>query len=200
MVLLIDNYDSFTHNLAHLLASVWKEPEVCRIDTPMDFLESLRPEAVLLSPGPGRPDDTPLLSTLVQHWLGKVPILGVCLGYQALGLEFGAEVRPAPTPVHGRLSMISHHGEGLFSECPDPMAVARYHSLCLAWPALRIPEGLSIEASTEDGVPMSLAFPERGAWGVQFHPESFLCEAGETVIKTFRDMALAWRVPTIESK
>jgi anthranilate synthase/aminodeoxychorismate synthase-like glutamine amidotransferase len=195
MVLLIDNYDSFTHNLAHLVAKVWKEPIVRRVDTPFDDLTSHRPEAVLLSPGPGRPDDTPLLSSMIQHWLGEVPILGVCLGYQALGLEFGAVLKPSPRPVHGQCSQVVHGGTGLFEACPSPMAVARYHSLCLEWPTQGVPEGMSIEASTQEGLPMSLAFPEKGAWGVQFHPESFLCEAGEEVIKNFRKMALAWRVP-----
>jgi anthranilate synthase/aminodeoxychorismate synthase-like glutamine amidotransferase len=194
MLLLIDNYDSFTHNLAHLVARVWEEPKVSRVDeTPTALSSSV--EAVIFSPGPGRPDDEPHLGKLLQAWLGLVPIFGVCLGYQALGLEFGARLLAAPKAVHGHSTPLVHKGRGLFRGCPEDMQVARYHSLCLDWSHSALPEGLEVDAHTEDGLPMSLSFPRRGAWGVQFHPESFLSEAGEVVIKNFREEALAWRVP-----
>lgn len=198
MLLLVDNHDSFTHNLAHLLAATWEEPEVRRVDTltPAMVL-ALRPRALVLSPGPGRPRRCRGLMSLVAACAGRLPILGVCLGHQAIGEHLGLRLVRAPRPVHGHAVPLRHSGQGLFAGCPQPMAVARYHSLVLDHPVpgtlpCPVAGGLVVDAVCEPGLVMALRHDALGLWGLQFHPESFLCQEGPRLLAGFRRLAEAW--------
>lgn len=199
MLLLVDNHDSFTHNLAHLLARAWEEPEVVRVDAlSPESLLSRRPQALILSPGPGRPERMPNLLSLIQAARGRLPILGVCLGHQALGQLLGLRLVRAPRPVHGHAVEIEHGGGGLFRGCRPGLRAARYHSLVLDAPCAgplpcRLAPGLWVDARCAPGLPMALREERLGWWGLQFHPESFLSEEGEGLLCNFRAAALAWR-------
>ena len=198
MLLLIDNHDSFTHNLAHLLARAWREPEVVRADrlTPEDVL-ARRPQALILSPGPGRPCAAVNLMPILAACAGRLPILGICLGHQAIGEWLGLTLERAK-PVHGHAHELEHSGQGLFAGCRPGLRVARYHSLALRarsaglLPAQPLP-GLWMDARCADGLPMALRHEELGLWGLQFHPESFLSESGLEIMRNFRQAARAWR-------
>jgi para-aminobenzoate synthetase len=187
--LLIDNYDSFTYNLFQLLAEVnGVEPIVVRNDEAgWEDVAAEGFDAVVLSPGPGRPDregDFGLCAAAIGDFEG--PLLGVCLGHQGIGLAYGGAVEPAPEPVHGRLSTVTHSGAPLFAGIPSRFEAVRYHSLCLARP---LPAGLEEIAWSEDGVPMAVAHRTRPQWGVQFHPESVAAEHGRRLLENFRDLA-----------
>ncbi len=184
MYVLIDNYDSFTYNLVHFLGELGAEMAVHRNDaiTPEQVL-ALGPEGIVLSPGPCDPDRAGICLDLVTLAAGKLPILGVCLGHQAIGQAFGGRVVRAPTMMHGKLSAIHHDGTGLFAGLSSPFTATRYHSLMLD-PAT-LPDCLEVTARTEDGVIMGVAHRELPLFGVQFHPESIASEHGHDVLANF---------------
>ena len=188
MILIIDNYDSFTYNLVHYLAELGAETVVRRNDA-LSAPEALalRPEAVLLSPGPRTPDDAGICLELIAAAPESLPILGVCLGHQAIGQAFGGVVAPAMTLMHGKTSAIRHHGEGLFKGLPDPFTATRYHSLAVTRQSL--PKVLEITAWTDDGEIMGLAHRSRPLHGVQFHPESIATQGGHALLANFLDLA-----------
>ena len=187
MILVIDNYDSFTYNLVQLLLSLGREVEVRRNDAlPVAGLLALAPEAIVLSPGPGRPEDAGVCVELYQSG-APVPILGVCLGHQALGLAYGGEIEHSPVLMHGKTSRVSHDGRALFAGLPDPFEATRYHSLRVADRGL--PACLEVLARSEDETIMGMAHRELPYWGVQFHPESILTSVGGRLLETFLELA-----------
>jgi len=184
MILVIDNYDSFTFNLVQYLGEMGQELRVYRNDaiTP-DEIESLAPDHIVISPGPGRPENSGIIIDVINRFSGKVPILGVCLGHQAIGAAFGGEVVSAPTIMHGKTSDISHDGRTIFRGLPSPFRATRYHSLVVSPDGL--PECLEVSARTEDGVIMGLRHRELVVEGVQFHPESILTDVGKKLLSNF---------------
>ncbi|KIT16963.1 anthranilate synthase component II [Jannaschia aquimarina] len=185
MLLLIDNYDSFTWNLYHYVAEEGIEVKVVRNDA-MDVQQAmgLNPTAVLLSPGPCDPDRAGICLAMVSACAEtRTPLLGVCLGHQAIGQAFGGTVTRASEPVHGKVATISHDGTGIFAGLPDPFRATRYHSLTVA--ADTLPDELVANAKTQDGTIMGLRHRELPIHGVQFHPESLLSENGHGLIRTF---------------
>ncbi|HLB07346.1 MAG TPA: aminodeoxychorismate/anthranilate synthase component II [Alphaproteobacteria bacterium] len=192
MRLLIDNYDSFTYNLVHFLGELGAEFTVRRNDAlSAEQALALEPEAIVISPGPCDPDRAGICLELIAKAAGQVPILGVCLGHQAIGQAFGGRVVRAPLLVHGKLSAIRHHGTGLFAGLPDPFQATRYHSLIVERQSL--PDCLEITAETEDSVIMGLAHRRHPIYGVQFHPESIATEHGHRLLKNFLSLAEAQR-------
>ena len=184
--LVLDNEDSFTWNLVELLRRSGDDPLVCRRP---ELTADLRPARLLISPGPGRPETTPAAMELIDRWVGKLPILGVCLGHQCLGEYFGMRCRRAPVPVHGRSHPVEHDGRGIFAGLTGEFSAMRYHSLILEESDL--PECLEVSARCHtDGsdLLMALRHRELPVEGVQFHPESFLTEHGETMLRNF----LSW--------
>jgi anthranilate synthase component 2 len=188
MILVIDNYDSFTYNLVHYLNELGAGTAVYRNDvlSVTDAL-ALRPEAILLSPGPRAPDDAGICLGLIAAAPASLPILGVCLGHQAIGQAFGGQVVRARAPMHGKTSAIHHGGEGVFKDLPDGFTATRYHSLCVARETL--PAALKITAWTQDGDIMGLQHRARPLHGVQFHPESIATECGHALLGNFLDLA-----------
>ncbi len=183
-VLVIDNYDSFVYNLVQELGELGAVPVVHRNDRiDLDGIRAASPDAVLISPGPGRPDGAGITLAVIDGLAGEVPILGVCLGHQAIGQAFGGEVVAAPTLMHGKTSPVHHDGTGLFRSLPDPFVATRYHSLVVE-PAT-LPDVLEVTASTADGVIMGLRHREFPVWGVQFHPESVLTAEGPSLLANF---------------
>ncbi len=188
MFLLIDNYDSFTYNLYHFLGELGAEVSVKRNDAiGADEALALDPQGIVLSPGPCDPDRAGICLELIAAAAGKVPILGVCLGHQALGQAFGGKVVRAAAPMHGKLSRISHRGTGVFADLPSPLSATRYHSLVVERESL--PEVLEITAETEDGIVMGMAHRDLPIHGVQFHPESIASEHGHALLRNFLTMA-----------
>jgi anthranilate synthase component 2 len=186
MFLLIDNYDSFTYNLWHYLSELGAEVVVRRNDAlGVDEALAMRPQGIVLSPGPSDPDRAGICLDLVRR--ASVPLLGVCLGHQAIGQAFGGKVVRAPAPMHGKLSAIHHDGSGVFSGLQNPFAATRYHSLVVERASL--PAALRVTAETADGIVMGLAHRERAVHGVQFHPESIASEAGHALLKNFLALA-----------
>jgi anthranilate synthase component 2 len=194
-VILIDNYDSFTFNLYHYLGGLGAEVVVHRNDkiSPNAVMEA-DPDAVVLSPGPCRPKDAGICIDLIERAAATIPIMGVCLGHQALGEAFGGEVVRAPTLVHGKLSEVQHHGESVFHGINGSFKATRYHSLIVDRGSL--PSDLEVTAETGDGLIMGLAHKTLPAHGVQFHPESIASEHGHLILKNFLDIAEAWNVKT----
>lgn len=182
MILLIDNYDSFVHNLARYLEELGTETRVVRNDSisPAEIRE-LHPQAIVLSPGPCRPEDAGITLDVIRELGGHIPMLGVCLGHQAIGQALGANVQRAATPMHGRTSVIHHTGQGLFAGLPQPLRVMRYHSLLIE--DVRPP--LTVTARTDDAVVMAVQHDRWPLWGVQFHPESVLTECGHQLLGNF---------------
>jgi len=194
MILLIDNYDSFTFNLVHYLGDVGARCDVRRNDSlTVEAALALAPEAIVLSPGPCTPDEAGICLDLIAAAAGRVPILGVCLGHQAIGQAFGGKVIRAPEPMHGKVSAVTHAGRGLFAEVPNPVAVTRYHSLIVQRETL--PEALAVTAESADGLIMGLAHRTLPIWGVQFHPESIASAHGHTMLANFLTMARAFTSP-----
>ena len=188
MILVIDNYDSFTYNLVHYLNELGAVTVVHRNDAlSVEEALALRPEAVLLSPGPRTPDDAGICLELIAAAPDDLPILGVCLGHQAIGQAFEGKIAPAGTLMHGKTSAIRHGGAGVFKGLPDPFTATRYHSLAVARETL--PEALEITAWTDDGEIMGLAHRTRPLHGVQFHPESIATEGGHALLANFLDLA-----------
>ena len=182
MILLIDNYDSFTYNLAHLFQELGAEVTVIRNDKiDADSAEQLAPSHLVISPGPGRPEQAGATLEIVQRLGPNVPTLGVCLGHQAIVEAFGGEVGQAKRLVHGKASSIAHNGQGLFSGLPDPLEAGRYHSLA----ATQVPDELGVCATTEDGEVMAVRHRELPIDGIQFHPESVLTPDGPALAKNF---------------
>lgn len=179
-VVVLDNFDSFTYNVAHLLVEAGAEVSVCRADvaTPAS-LAALEPDLLVISPGPGHPRDAHVSLAAVRAFAESVPVLGVCLGMQVIALAFGGEVAEAPEPVHGKVSSIRHTGRGMFAGLESPLRVGRYHSLAVT----RVPEALEVEAWSEDGLPMALRHRELPLVGVQFHPDSFLTSQGLELVQ-----------------
>jgi len=195
MILLIDNYDSFTFNLAHYFGDLGAEVDVRRNDAlSAEEALALAPEAIVLSPGPCDPDRAGICLELIRKAAGRVPLLGVCLGHQAIGQAFGGAVRRCPETLHGKLSALRHSGDGLFAGLPQGMRVTRYHSLEVARDGL--PACLRVTAETESGVIMGLEHREFCIHGVQFHPESIASEHGHALLRNFLDRA---RVKTPET-
>ena len=187
MIFMLDNYDSFTYNLVHMLAKTGQHIVVKRNRevTPVDVL-AMNPQAILLSPGPGRPENAGCMIDLIAAAAGRIPMLGVCLGHQAIGAHFGAQVVHAKTIMHGKTSAIRHDGQGLFEGLPQGFLAVRYHSLALL--ASSIPETMTVTAQTDDGEIMGVRIrPEGGAVveGIQYHPESIMSEFGLKQIKNF---------------
>ena len=190
MLLLIDNYDSFTWNLAHYLGELGAEVVVRRNDAlSAEAALATGPAAIVLSPGPCDPDRAGICLELVRSAAGRVPLLGVCLGHQTIGQAYGGRVRRCPEVLHGKLSAIRHCGRGLFAGLPQGFAVTRYHSLDVAREGL--PDCLEVTAETESGVIMGLAHRTLPVHGVQFHPESIASEHGRALLRNFLDMATA---------
>jgi len=188
MILMIDNYDSFTYNLVQELAEVGLTPiEVVRNDaSTVSELLALRPEAIVISPGPGVPENAGVTMELLRT-ASDLPLLGICLGHQALAAVHGGRVVRASEPVHGKTSPVHHDGSGLFEGLPDPFEATRYHSLVVAEDSL--PESLEITARTSDGTIMGLRDRKRPHYGVQFHPESYLCHDGRHLLANFLHLA-----------
>lgn len=183
-VLVIDNYDSFVYNLVQYLGELGAEPLVHRHDAlDLDAVDELAPDGVLISPGPGRPDDAGLSNEVIRHLGGRVPVLGVCLGHQCIGQVYGGRVVRAPEVVHGRTALVRHGGAGVFAGLPDPFEATRYHSLVVDRASL--PAVLEVTAETDDGLVMGLRHREHDVEGVQFHPESVLTASGHDLLRNF---------------
>ncbi len=193
MILVIDNYDSFTYNLVHYLNELGAQTRVRRNDAlTADEALSLGAEAIVLSPGPCTPDEAGICLDLLAHAPDSLPILGVCLGHQSIGQAFGGKVVRAKALMHGKTSPISHDGAGIFEGMPNPFTAARYHSLAVVGDPL--PDVLVPTAWTEDGEIMGLKHRDRPIYGVQFHPESIATEGGHRLLSNFLDLAGVKRV------
>jgi anthranilate synthase/aminodeoxychorismate synthase-like glutamine amidotransferase len=185
MLLVIDNYDSFTYNLVQYLGELGETVEVRRNDK-VDLGEienQLRPEKIVISPGPGTPDDAGITLDVIQRFSGRIPLLGVCLGHQAIGQAFGGRVIRAPELMHGKASEVSHDGKTIFAGLTDRFLAGRYHSLIVEKESL--PACLEVSAQTKDGIIMGLRHRELNVEGVQFHPESILTSEGKQLLANF---------------
>ncbi len=184
-VLVIDNYDSFVYNLVQYLSELGAETVVVRNDEPIAIVESTQPSHILLSPGPGKPADAGICIEIIKRYAGKIPILGVCLGHQAIGEAYGATVNKAPYLMHGKTSRIKHHGGDLFKDIPEEFTATRYHSLIIDRSSIPA-QTLNIDAETEDGLVMAVSHQSvPGLYGVQYHPESILSEYGHKMLENF---------------
>ena len=182
MVLVIDNYDSFTYNLVQYLGELNQEIKVFRNDQiTVEEIRQLNPDHILISPGPGDPEDGGVSQSVIRELGGEIPILGVCLGHQCIGNVFGGKVTRAPSLMHGKVSKIHHHGDGLFTGLPNPFTATRYHSLVVE----DIPDCLEVTCVTADEIVMGLRHKEMPIVGVQFHPESILTEGGHQMLQNF---------------
>jgi len=183
MIAVIDNYDSFTYNLVQYLGELGAEMQVFRNDrVTLDELIALSPRHLVISPGPGEPNDGGISNDAIRYFTGKIPVLGVCLGHQCLGAVYGGKVVRAPRLMHGKTSRIFHHGTGLFASVPSPFEATRYHSLIVEEP---LPTELEVTAFTAEGEVMGLKHREHPTFGVQFHPESILTQHGKLILQNF---------------
>jgi anthranilate synthase component II len=195
MIVLIDNYDSFTFNLVHYLGGLGADVAVHRNDKiAADDVIAAEPDAIVLSPGPCTPNEAGICLQLIDKASAKIPILGVCLGHQAIGQAFGGDVVRAPVPVHGKLSEVTHSGHGLFRGINGPFRATRYHSLVVD--RATMPSDLSVTAETSDRLVMGLAHKSLPVHGVQFHPESIASEHGHLMLKNFLELAAEWNATT----
>ena len=186
MILVIDNYDSFTYNLVQYLGELGADLMVYRNDQiSLEEIDDIAPEKIVISPGPCTPNEAGISVALVQHFAGKIPILGVCLGHQSIGQAFGGKIVGAPTIMHGKVSEINHSGQSIFEGLPNPFIATRYHSLVVERESL--PICLEITAETDDGVIMGLRHRDMAVDGVQFHPESILTGEGKNLLQNFLD-------------
>jgi anthranilate synthase/aminodeoxychorismate synthase-like glutamine amidotransferase len=191
-VLVIDNYDSFVYNLVQYLGELGSDPIVHRHDAlSLDEIFALDPDAILISPGPGTPDDAGLSNDVIRSFAGRRPVLGVCLGHQCMGQVFGGEVVRAPQVMHGKTSIIHHDGRGVFEGLPNPFEATRYHSLIVD--RASVPAELEISAETDEGIVMGLRHREHAVEGVQFHPESILTASGHDLLRNFLAMTAVVR-------
>jgi len=184
VILLLDNYDSFTYNLAQYLGELGCQVEVHRNDRiSVEQIAQRKPDRIVISPGPCTPQEAGICVELVQKLAGKIPILGVCLGHQAIGAAFGGKIIRAPKLFHGKTSQIRHDGSGVFRGLPNPFTATRYHSLIVERKSL--PRALQVTAETDDDIVMGMQHLEYPLMGVQFHPESVLTESGKQLLKNF---------------
>jgi len=191
MIVLVDNYDSFAFNLVHYLGGLGADVVVHRNDkVTIDDVLGAKPDAIVLSPGPCTPNQAGICLDLIEKAATEVPILGVCLGHQAIGQAFGGDVVRAPAPVHGKLSEISHGGAGVFRGINGPFRATRYHSLVVKRDTL--PDTLAVTAETDDRLVMGLSHKTLPVHGVQFHPESIASEHGHLILKNFLELAAQW--------
>ena len=191
MLLMIDNYDSFTYNIVQYLGELGEEVRVFRNDKiTIAEIEALAPARIVLSPGPCSPEEAGISVEVVRHFAGKIPILGVCLGHQSIGYAFDGTIVKSATLMHGKTSPILHDGAGLFAGLPNPFQATRYHSLVVRRDSL--PTELAITAQTLDGLIMGLSHITHPTHGVQFHPESIASEHGHALLRNFLDLAKSW--------
>jgi anthranilate synthase component 2 len=184
MLLVIDNFDSFTYNLVQYLGELGAEPQVFRNDAiTLDEIDKREFNGIVISPGPGTPSEAGISIPAIRRFAGEIPILGVCLGHQAIGEAFGGRIVRAPRPVHGKSCKLTHRGVGVFEGIPDEIEVARYHSLVVERSSL--PDVLEVTAETSDGIIMGLRHTSLEVEGVQFHPESILTKTGKQMLTTF---------------
>jgi len=186
--LLLDNFDSFTYNLYQYLAELGSEVEVIRNNVSIEDLVLLSPERLVVSPGPSHPRKAGVSMDAIRYFAGKIPILGVCLGHQAISEVFGGIVAHAGEVKHGKMSKITHDGKGVFADLPNPFNAIRYHSLALKEDA--VPSELEVSARAESGVIMGVRHKTLPIEGIQFHPESILTEGGKTILKNFLNMKI----------
>jgi len=190
MILVIDNYDSFTYNLVQYLGELGEKPVVYRNDAvTLDEIERLNPDRIVISPGPCTPNEAGISLALVERFKGKIPILGVCLGHQVIGQVFGGEVVRAPEMMHGKTSEIYHDGRTIFAGLPSPFTATRYHSLIVRRETL--PDSLEVSAETKDGIIMGLRHKTYAVEGVQFHPESIITRHGHDLLRNFLSIGRA---------
>ncbi len=186
MILMIDNYDSFTYNLVQYFGELGADLKVYRNDAlTLKQIKAMNPEGIIISPGPGRPEDAGICINLIRRFAGKIPILGVCLGHQAIGYTYGGKIIRAKHLMHGKTSMIEHNGKSLFERVEHPFEATRYHSLVIERETM--PDCLDVTAWTADADKevMGIAHKEFPLWGLQFHPESILTKAGKNILKNF---------------
>lgn len=187
MLLMIDNYDSFTYNIVQYFGELGEEVQVFRNDQiTLEEIERLAPQRLVVSPGPCSPEEAGISVAAIKHFAGKLPILGVCLGHQSIGAAFGGRVVRSATLMHGKTSPVHHDGKGLFTGLPSPFNATRYHSLVVERSSF--PSCLEINAWVEEGEIMGLRHRDLPVWGVQFHPESILTECGMDILRNFLDM------------
>ncbi len=202
MILLLDNYDSFVHNLARYFSRLGQETAVVRNDQ-IDIagVRGMKPDAIVLSPGPCTPNEAGISLKLIRELYRDVPILGICLGHQAIAAALGGQIVRAPEPVHGRTSLVQHTNKNIFAGLPNPLTVCRYHSLVIEEPSL--PAELEVTARTADGVIMAIAHRQFPVVGLQFHPESILTDFGFDLLVAFLKLAqlqIQADLPTIEAE
>ena len=184
MIVVIDNYDSFVYNLAQYLGELGWEPVVYRNDrVTLAEIESLNPSHIIISPGPCTPLEAGISNDVVRHFAGRIPILGVCLGYQCIGYVYGGRIVPAAVPTHGKSSLVYHDGRTIYKGLPNPFEAGRYHSLVIKWDTF--PAVLELAAKTSDGVIMGIRHKDYVVEGVQFHPESIMTDVGHDVLRNF---------------
>ena len=184
MILMIDNYDSFTYNLVQYLGELGKEMKVFRNDKiSIEKIKKLKPEKIVISPGPGRPEDAGVSCEVIKAFAGKIPILGVCLGHQAIGFVYGGRIINAKNLMHGKTSLVYHNRKTIFKSIPNPFEATRYHSLLVEKKSL--PQELEVIAWTKKGEIMGLKHKQLPVWGVQFHPESILTKSGKNILANF---------------
>ena len=194
-ILLLDNYDSFTYNLAQYLGELGHAPVVRRNDEiSLGEIEAMAPERIVISPGPGRPEDAGISVEVIRRVGQRIPVFGVCLGHQAIGFAFGGDVGRAPVLMHGKVSKVQHDGKGVFAGVSQPFVAGRYHSLVVNEPA---PASLEITARTEDGVVMGLRHRQWPLHGVQFHPESVLTGEGRKILRNFLELSCSASGPHV---
>jgi len=188
MLLMIDNYDSFTYNIVQYFGELGEEVQVFRNDRiTLEEIEAIRPDRLVISPGPCSPEEAGISVAAIRRFSGKIPLLGVCLGHQSIGAAFGGRVVRSVSLMHGKTSPIHHTGQGLFAGLPSPFNATRYHSLIVERESF--PDCLEITAWVENGEVMGLAHKELPVWGVQFHPESILTEGGMQILRNFLEMS-----------
>lgn len=184
MILVIDNYDSFTYNLVQYLGELRQKVVVSRNDKiGIDTIKKLRPRYIVISPGPGRPKDAGISNDVITHFAGKVPILGVCLGHQCIGEVFGGKITSAKRLMHGKTSLVYHNGKTIFKNVANPLEATRYHSLIVE--KKNLPHSLAVIARTKENEIMAIKHKRLPVWGVQFHPESILTKEGKHILKNF---------------
>lgn len=199
MLLVIDNFDSFTYNLVQYLGELGADPQVFRNDAiTLDQIANAGYSGIVISPGPGTPAKAGISIALIHEFAGKLPILGVCLGHQAIGEAFGGKVVRAPRPVHGKASTVRHDKRGIFTSVDETIEVARYHSLVVERESL--PSELEISAETEDGIIMGLRHRTLAVEGVQFHPESVLTPTGKRLLANFVRMCAETSTPSVQQR